>query len=278
MRSKKIHRARFVRIGLSLLALPLLAGAMMLGGCSGSFNDNLVNGDSGVFFSADQPVGNGVARSFVDLNNGIPVRLGMEFTAAALTGLPAVAPDEVAAPFLAPLPSKTHGTPFTNVVLAYAASHPATNEPEHFHLAFFIRALLVTVPPFPNEVAAVDSKEVPKDHVRVVNPANPAGVIIPGGGVFYDDTTVPSNFPPAATLGQNYIFLDGHMNGITVGPTIDFMKSKQSFSANIKQPEVHPRNGFYPTTWKVSFDAARNVHVIELTNFKRAAKLVPPGS
>ncbi len=258
------------------VALPVLGVAAALAGCSGGFNNNLVNGTTGVFFGADQPVGKGVARDFVDINNGIPQRLGIEFTSAALTGLPAVGPDVLATPYLAPLPADNHGNPFTNVVVAYASSHAATAEPAHFHCVFLIRNYQPTAPPFDLELAVPLVVEVPPDHVRVTDAANPIGVIVPGIGTLYDDPNVPVGLAPATSLGENIFYFGGHLNAISIGPTITQLASKATVTGEIKQPEFYPKDGFYPTQWRVFFDGVRGTHVVQMTNFVRARKFLPP--
>lgn len=268
-------RRRFLGACLASAMVPIAVG---LSGCSGSFNNNLVNGDTGTFYGAEQPTGNGNSRTFVRLKNGIPLSLGMEFDAAALNGLPTTPDSTLVVPFIGPLPSKTHGTPFTNVFLAYLTSHPATNEPPHFHLAILIRPALATAEPFPHERAPVAANEIPTDYQRATNAANPNGIVVPGGGVIYDDPTEPVGQPAATSLGQNYLFLDGHMNGEVIGPTIAQMKSKRTIVERIKQPKLYPRDGFYPTTWTVSYDPVRNTHLLALTDFKRADRVVAPGT
>ncbi len=257
---------------------PMLGAALAIAGCSGSFHDDFFNGDSGVFYAADQSVGNGVGRNYVELKNGIPVRLGMELTPAALAGLPVVAPDQLVTPYLAPFPSKVHGTPFTNVVLGYASSHPATSEPAHFHVLFLIRNFQPTSPPFTLELAPPLIVEVPLGLVRVTDAANPFGVIVPGAGTIYDDPTQPVGLPAATTLGQNLFYFGAHLNGVGLGPTIAFLQSKQSETKVIKQPEFYPKDGFYPHKWTVRFDAVRQTHIIELIDFQRATKFLPPGN
>jgi len=274
-RNKVRRKISGVRCAAALTPLVLLAA---LAGCSGSFNNNFYNGDSGLFYGAFQPLGAGTARSFVDLNNGIPVRFGLQFTPASLDFLPDTGADEVIPFLFGPMPNKNHGNAFTNVIMGYSGGHPATAEPKHFHLVLLIRAPQFTEAPFPHERAPVAPDEVPQDHVRMKNAANPNGLVIQGAGVLYDDPSQPAGKPPATTTGQNYVFFDGHMNGLVLGATVPFLASKQTSSGTIKQPQVYPREGYYPTKWRVSYDATNDLHVIEATDFKIAGRIVPPGT
>ena len=267
----------------ALSALTATGALATLSGCGGAnLGNEFYNADTGTFYSADQPLGNGVARNFIDLRNGIPLRLGIEITPAALNNLPNVPEDVPAAPFISPLPPNTNATPLTGNVLVYSSGHEppntATPEPAHFHLTFLIRSLLQTTPPFALELAPIAANELPQGTVRVVDELNPQGVIVAGVGVSVDDPTQPSNRPPLTTLGQNFFFFDGHLNAYALGPTIDFLRSKQALKEAIKQPPVYPREGYYPYAWSVRYDAVRNVHVIELTDFRLAEKVVAPGT
>lgn len=258
-----------------------LAGIGLAGCGGGGGRNETLNADSGTFYSADQPMGNGVARSFIELDNGLPVRQGMEFVPAALVNLPDVAEDIPAVAFIGPFPSKTHGTAFTNVVNVYSSGHQPPNtaapEPAHLHVTILIRPPLQTTAPFTLEKQAVVPAEVPAGHVRVVDAVNPEGVIVSGVGVSYDDPKEPANRPPLTTIGQNYFFLQGHMNAIALGPTLPFLKSKATLDQAIKQPQIYPREGYYPRRWKVRFDTNRQVHIIELTDFKKATRVAVPG-
>ncbi len=269
---------------LAALTLITATGALAtLSGCGGAnLGNEYYNADSGIFYSADQPLGNGFARNVIELRNGIPLRLGIEITPAALNNLPDVPEDQAAAPFISPLPPKTHATPLTSDVLVYSSGHEppntATPEPAHFHLTFIIRPLLQTSPPYTLELKPIAANEMPQGTVRVVDELNPQGVVVPGIGVSVDDPAQPSNRPPLTTLGQNFFFFDGHLNAYALGPTIDFLRSKQVLKEAIKQPQVYPRGGYYPYSWSVRFDSVRNVHVIELTDFRLAQNVVPPGT
>lgn len=265
------------RRALGLCAAPLALAALTLVGCSGGFNDNLFNGDTGTFFSADQPVGNGIGRNYIQLNNGIPVRIGMEFTKAALTGLPAVAPDALATPYTSPLPSKTHGTPLSSATVFYSASRTAVADPPYFHVAFLLRNLQTTSPPYNLELAPPLLVEVPEGIDRITDAANAFGVPVPGAGAIYDDLTQPAGLPSATRLGQYFLYFSGHLNGFSLGVSLSELNGKQSATHAIKQPTFYPEDGYYPHSWTVRFDATRNTHVVELTDFKRADKVIQPG-
>ena len=262
-----------------LAALSATGALASLSGCGGgSLGNQYYNADTGIFYGADQRVGGGIGRNFVDLKNGVPARLGIELTPAALTNLPVMPKDIPAITFIGPVAPKTHGTPFTNDFLFYFTGHEETNEPAHFHLTTLIRSPLQPAPPFTRELMPIAANEFPQGTVRLTNADNPNGVVLPGVGVNVDDPTKPEGKPPLTTIGQNFFFLEGHLNAIVLGPTIDFLKSKQTMQLPIKQPPLYPRAGYFPFAWDVHYDAVRNVHVIELTDFRLADKVIPAGS
>jgi hypothetical protein len=221
-------------------------------------------------------VGNGLARSFVTMREGVPVKIGWQIDEAGLTGLPDVPHDTPTPVYIAPLPAQATGTPLKFLVAVYASGHDAPNsEPGHFHVAFSINAPVQgTTAPFPNETAPVDPAEVPDGFVRVMLPSG-RPEIVPGLGVVYDDPTQPSDQPALVSLGQNSMFYGGHMNAITLGPTIDFLASRQTVTEAIRQPRVYPMPGYYPNAQTMGYDPIHRMHVMMLEDFRRAPLSLP---
>ncbi len=272
--SRSTRAGRLIRPlqGASLL-LVTGASAVLLSSCSGgaASKNGFLNQNTGLYTSADQTVGNGIAHTFVELKNGIPIREGVELSSAALDGLP----NPMSPAFLAPTPSVTNGSPFTNVILTYLPSSSAS-QPAQFQLSSLIRSATVATDDISR--APVASGEIPAGYIRSTSTGQPTGNVISGGGVIYDDPRVPAGLPADTTQGQQYLYYAGHLNGILLGPTIDQLKSKATISTPITQLPVYPRDGYYPTQWEVTYDTSRQVHVVEMTHFIRAPKFLPPGS
>ncbi|BCM94227.1 hypothetical protein IAD21_06130 [Abditibacteriota bacterium] len=264
-RSNRVQRLRRPLLGACLLLVAGFAPTLM-SGCSGgaSSKNGFLNQNTGLYTSADQPVGNGVAHTFVDLKNGLPLRQGMEFTTAALDGFSTNTPSLA---YIGPMPTVTNGSQFTNVVLTHLPAAIAGTE--QFQLSILVRAATVTGEPFSLERASVASSEIPAGFTRSTSAQQPTGVVIPGGGVIYS---------AGQNQSQSNLYYASHLNGILLGPTLDQLRSKQTLIQSIPQPAIYPRDGYFPTKWEITYDTTRLVHVLEFTDFIRAPKFVPPGS
>ena len=251
------------------IALIPLTLSLALAGCGGS-GDDLSTFTQSVFGQA-VPIGNGTGRSFVTRNAaGNPTEVGFELTETALKGLPLAPADEVQQ-FFVPMPAEAAGaTPYLTIVAAYSSGHVPPHsgveavEPAHFHPVFLMNP---PVPPQnpPLEDLPVAAEEIPEGHVKV-------GQVVPVLGSNYDDPTVPAGYPEKATLGQNVFFHSGHMNGMHVGESVEFLASRATRTGVIKQPQVYPKAGFYPHRWTVYFDATRQTHVFLLSDFRPATR------
>lgn len=262
-------------LGASLL-LATGASATLISGCSGGAGtkNGYYNQNTGFYVAADQKVGNGIGHTFLELKNGIPVRQGMELTTAALSGFSTT---DVSLAYLGTMPSVTNGSQFTNVVLTSIPSF-SQFQPAQFQMAMLIRPALVTGEPYTAERQAVAKREVSEGFIRLVNTDNPKGVVVPGGGVVYDDPNAPAGQPPQSIQGQQFLYYEGHMNGILIGPSLEQLTSNISLTRSIPQPPFYPRDGYYPTTWGIRYDATRDLHILEFSNFVRASQFVAPGT
>ncbi|HVK01927.1 MAG TPA: hypothetical protein VM490_00485 [Armatimonadaceae bacterium] len=219
------------------------------------------------------PIGNGTGRSFVTLSeNGAPTEVGFELTESAIKGLPLTPADDTRQ-FFVPMPTEAgSATPYVTIVAAYSTGHVPPHsgveavEPAHFHPVFLMNP---PVPPQnpPMEDLPVAAEEIPEGHVKV-------GQVVPVLGSNYDDPTIPAGYPEKATLGQNIFYHSGHMNGMHVGESVEFLATRATRTGVIKQPQVYPKGGYYPHRWTVYFDTTRKTHVFLLSDFRAATRTI----
>ena len=218
-----------------------------------------------------------LGRSFVTLKDGVPQEIGMMLTDEALDDQkPTPISDDQPNIYAIQLPQEAiAATPFRFIGVFYFTGHPVdayrpNGEPQHLHCVFLLNEPVEnTQPPFTAELTTPAPQEVP-----VGSPRGVPDTFVPGLGVSYDDPTKPVGLPPRITIGQNFLFFNGHMNAMAVGENISFLKSHQTESDVVDQPQVYPRAGYYPTQWNVRYDALTNTHVLSLTNFIKAQKYV----
>ncbi len=297
-------------------SIPLFLGAAWLVGCGGSSGTGggstttptAAPGQNRTFYSKYNSVlvGNNnlvdIARGFVTLqpNSNIPVAVGLELTAKAVKDLPK--PPNFDSPVIygVNLPAESVYTPYTYIAISYWSAHNprGTGDIPHFH------PLLGMDPPqqpsaecgsvpipanCPDEAATpVPTNEVPQDYVSAAGvPSAGDDAIAPGIGLAYEDTKLPQPqlLPGWNSIGQNYFFYKGHMNGVGLAATNDYLEKQEVGKAPIvpeavhimKQPLLYPKPGYYPHRYDVTYDAARKVHIISLSDFRLAtpAQIAP---
>ncbi|MDB5021507.1 MAG: hypothetical protein JWQ28_2634 [Pedobacter sp.] len=199
----------------------------------------------------------GKAQSFVIKDaNGNPECIGFTFSEEALTDLP---DKDTETPI--PVPSD-NGTLVDHMYVDYNAhGHKPAGiyDKPHFDIHFYMISKeeqnKIVIGP---EMEILPSAEfVPTDYQP-----GPGGV--PNMGKHWSDVTSKEfNGQPF-----DYTFIYGSYNGkfIFYEPmvTIAFLKLKQNFSAVVKQPAKVQREGYYPTSYSVSYDATKKIYIIKL--------------
>ncbi|MGE5336864.1 MAG: hypothetical protein ACM3PU_03490, partial [Gemmatimonadota bacterium] len=102
----------------------------------------------------------------------------------------------------------------------------------------------------------------------------PAGYIVPPGtavpqmGVHAVDPSSPEFQGKPFTATFIYGFNNKQQTFIEPMVTLAYLESKPSFSAPVKRPATYTRQGAYPSTYSVKYDAARNVYEVSLEELK----------
>ncbi len=240
-----------------------------------------------------------VGRSFVTLeaNSNVPYQMGLELTAKAVTDLPL--PPNFNDPVIygINLPAESVYTPFSYIAISYWSAHDPIGggDSPHFHPLFGINPPQLPTAACGSEPNATNcvpesvpaaAEEVPTDYVIGTQVPDAGIYVAPGIGIAYEDVVLPQPQLEHGwnTIGQNYFFYRGHMNGIGLGATDDYLLKQQKGQApavpaavyNIKQPQVYPKAGYYPHHYDVRYDAARKVHIFVLSDFRPATRFATP--
>jgi len=250
-----------------------LAVAVAAGAASGTGAPS-----SGRVYGEPVPFGSGSARVYLDLADGVPVELGVALTEAALEDLPDqhdpsghVMPDghRMFASILG-MPER-NPTPFRHVMLGWnPAGHepPGTYDLPHFDFHFYTiedSARLAIDPADAEEYArgeahGLDERETPAGYVRT-----PASV--PFMGAHLVDPASPEFNGRTFSTTLIYGAWDGRMIFVEPMVTRAFLQSRPDFSASYSVPESVPEAGFYPSRYRVRWDAETNEYRIALTGF-----------
>lgn len=276
-RSRRATLASLARIG--ILAGVALAG-LQLSGCGGS---NPVS----LFYAPEQFANVGgrsvsLGRTFVKLDNSIPVEVGWEFPENMLADLPDSAFGDLAI-YLLPMPAEAVNTPFKTVVFSdWAGGHPPVDvgaEP-HIHPIFLMSDVQ---PPSENlkteQIHIANPDEIPPgfepgDVIASTGGASNAFAVAPGIGLGYEERDSVQLHPGWKATAQNWFVYNGHLNGIGMGQVYEFLAAKKSETLNIKQPKVYPKPGWYPTKQTTRWIESKKVYSITLTDFVQAKEWV----
>jgi hypothetical protein len=205
-------------------------------------------------------LGKGTARTFVVMNQGKPVSLGIAFDRKALSGLPTEAdPPEV----MLELPVKAHVHQFKYAVINW---NPQGHEPKiyqvpHFDFHFYMLSNdereKITGNDAQQFAKLPDPKYLPGDYILA-----PGGV--PRMGAHNADKTAPELNGKAFTSTFIYGTYDGKVTFLEPMVSMSFLKTKPNFSAPIKQPAAFEQSGFFPSTYSVKFDRKHGEYRISL--------------
>lgn len=243
-------------------------------------------GDAGAagaaeFFGSPQPLGEGVVRSFVTLDNQKnPSELGVTFTSGALSLPTSDSTPDI--PIFLSLPTEASVEGLNHIELTYRpGGYPWL--PQAFALPRFTVDTFLLSPQeqsliCPNADIDYPQSTCPPDQLATALkqpkpefvPQNflPTGIVEPKFGArYFDSDLLPpliEGQTPFTTL-YDYAFFDGKMSLIGFGSTIDVLKTQPNISNSIKLPISYPKSGYYPTGYSVKFDPTTQEYRMALT-------------
>jgi hypothetical protein len=225
------------------------------------------------FFSTPKPLGDGFVRSFVTLDDvsGKPLEIGASFTQGALS-LPTGDTQPNIVTELS-LPSQASSTVFKGLEITYRPTVSPGNPPAfglpRFGLDFFLlspeeRALICPNPDTSGLAPTCVGEELAQvlktpDPGTVPPGLLPSGVAEPGHGMRYFDPDVA--FPIVMAQQPfnsvyDYGYFDGKLSFMDVATTITFLETQPNVTVPIKLPTSYSQSGYYPTSYRVAYDAA----------------------
>jgi hypothetical protein len=217
-------------------------------------------------------VGNGSMRSFFTVSpTGVPLKIGLEMTQAALDGLPTDPNDHMHNTFVLSIPQKAKDmTAFEHIVVDWnPAGHPpfdAYGKP-HFDIHFYkiTNAQRQTIAPYSPETAALHDKLPPAGYVPASFLATEGGV--PQMGKHWIDTKAPEFNGGTFTRTFLYGTYNGAVTFYEPMVTHEYLSSGAEASLAFEQPKYFaPDETYYPTKYEIKMDSKKR-HTISLTDF-----------
>ena len=233
-------------------------------------------------------LGKGRARSYVLLNKGIPLEVGIALDETALEGLRAPMPpmDDMPSggdhvhvdfdPYVVPMPAH-NPTPYKFIELDW---NPAGHEPAgvytlpHFDFHFYKIAVAERDAIVPTDPAyAVKSANVPAaDFMPPFAFSPPPLVAVPRMGVHWVDVRSPEVQSPPNNKKFTTTFLNGTYNGALIFQepmiTREFILSKPNATIPIPVAARVTPAGYYPGAYSITFDEQAKEHRIALTRLE----------
>lgn len=232
--------------------------------------------DRATTYGPAQALGNGSVRSYVTLDDGEPTAIGLTFSEAALTNLPAGNEHGTHEVVLA-LPAETAVAPYNHISFDW---NPQGHEPPgvydrpHFDIHFYMisEAERDAITPTDPDFEAKSNKQPAAQYVPAGYVQTPGG--IPRMGAHWVDPTSPEFTEDGFSRTFIYGFWDGHMAFLEPMITKAFIESvkasqDQTVSFPIPQPPAVEKPGYYPAQYSVRYDARAKTYTIALEGLKR---------
>ncbi len=217
-----------------------------------------------LFVGETRVLGAGTVRSWVALTrDGHPSGLGITFPEDALAALPADAP----ATLTLALPRQAAVTSFSHVEVGWMPTGGEAHSPfapPHLDVRFF----LVT----PEEREAIgDSAKAARVPELDLIPTSyvPLAGLVPRVGAHWIDASAPAFNGASLTDAFLYGFYDGRMVFLESRLTRALLEGKPSFAREIKLPRKYARSGYYPTRYRVRYDASAREYSVTLEGLVR---------
>jgi hypothetical protein len=217
-------------------------------------------------------VGNGMARSYIVLNKGNPLEIGIALSERALQGLPP-GPGEFT--YFLPLPQQNPSQYQTIALNWNPGGHPPPGiyTVPHFDFHFYWisqEEVLAIEPSDPQWAAKANNLPAPEFRPPGYVPPPPPleQNAVPTMGIHWIDPTSPEYHGQVFTRTFLYGSWDGRFTFAEPMITRDYLLQKGSVVANVPFATAHQVDGWYPTAYRVSWDPQGHEWLVALANLQ----------
>lgn len=211
-------------------------------------------------------VGEGYARTFINLKGHKPKEIGIALSKSALKGLSQHEMEE----YILPMPKGVHVRPYKHVTLDW---NPHGHEPDtiytkpHFDMHFYFISNS-----FRQKITCMGEDQVPcmkepgKKYIPEGYGPTPGGV--PKMGWHWVDLRSPEFNGGEFTRTFIYGYYNGELTFIEPMVTLEYLKSRETSVKEVRKPKLFPyQGGSFPGQYKVYYDHKSKLHKIVLRNF-----------
>lgn len=250
----------------------LLAGAAALA-LLGAGNA-VAEGRTAVYEGKAVKIGQGAAHTVVRTGaDGAVTAIGVVFTENMLDGLPVAAPG--ASPhfsYVMSMPTKGPKTVIDHVMIDWESmGHPPPQvyDVPHFDFHFYVvsRDEVSKVRFNGPEDSAAPAQQPPAELM-------PAGYILPPGtavprmGVHAINPGSPEFQKQPFTATFIYGYYKKRLTFVEPMASLEFLRSKPSFSAPVPRPARYSKDGLYPSRYRIAYDEGKKVYEVMLEELR----------
>lgn len=230
-----------------------------------SCSEDSINNEEATYYDTSKNLGKGAVRSYVMLDHtGTPTSIGFSFTESLLKDLPTNA--GMGSMIMLDLPAEAAASGFDHLELDW---NPNGHEPipiygsPHFDFHFYLMGMneLANVAGGP-DMTPVASQYVPKDYVSGI-------MAIPNMGVHWTDALASEFHGELFTHTFVYGFYKSKMLFVEPMITKAFLDTKVDILLPVKQPEAFQKPGYYPSAYKIHYNASQHEYTVSLVNLSR---------
>ncbi|MBB4079721.1 hypothetical protein GGR28_002346 [Lewinella aquimaris] len=221
------------------------------------------------FTGPEVAMGNGMARAVVQTDlQGTPLSLAVEFDAAALNGLPTghFPPPS----YVLRLPAGVSLPPYDHITLdwnEHGHEPPHVYDKPHFDVHFYFMTEAERDAIGPDDSLAFN-QPLPAENLPLDYLETPGGV--PGMGAHVIDLRSPE-ISGEGTFTHTFIYgkYAGQITFLEPMITTEFLRSKPDVTAEVRQPQAWQQPGYYPTKYRVAYEAGKDSYSVVLQDFIR---------
>jgi hypothetical protein len=215
-------------------------------------------------------IGQGEARTMVSTDDqGRVAAIGVVMTPGALEGLPE-APSDGAhfVTYALPMPADAPRTVVDHIEInwePHGHPPPGVYDIPHFDFHFYVVSEEAQRRvSFDSDQDSARPEQQPPAELLPPGYAVPPGTAVPQMGVHAIDRSGPEFNGQPFTATFIYGYHDGRLTFVEPMASLDFLKTKPSFSAPVARPAVYSVAGLYPSAYTVRYDPARGLYEITL--------------
>lgn len=234
----------------------------------------LAEGKAAVYDGKPVKIGQGTAHTVVRTGaDGAVSAIGVVFTESMLDGLPVAAPGTSPHfPYVLSMPTKGPKSVIDHVVIDWeSVGHPPPQvyDVPHFDFHFYVVSREeVSKVRFngPDDSAAPEQQ--PPAELMPAGYILPPGTAVPRMGVHAINPAAPEFQKQPFTATFIYGYYKKRLTFVEPMASLEFLKSKPSFSAPVPRPAKYSKSGAYPSRYRVSYDDAKKVYEVMLEELR----------